>query len=291
MSKRGIHATRSQASEGHQLTYQSFMGISLGGAKSDRTCAAIVEYYPRQKKIFLARLYENLQSPKPDVSLDRELIKLIRSERTCHLVAINAPLDLPKCLRCKKKCPGIEGCREPEILWLWQSYRRRVGKTKNTKLFAPYIERCAELFLAYDLEESFHYSHALGANTAPLTARMYFLKRQMKEISFIETYPKLTLWRIGKSLKLADEKLLGYRHALKGEKLRSFILDALVATGFVFLYDQDRRILVNQVWCFEAFLSALTALFKHLNLCEPRPRNFPKEAGWIEYPRKGIFSS
>jgi hypothetical protein len=154
-----------------QLKHHRFIGISLGGGKTDKTSLSVIEYYPVQRKIFLSRLFDKIKT-EAEVSAD-----------------LHVPLQLPRCLICTLKCPGYEVCEEPEIQWMWKQYRAQAKKKSPPRLFTPYTERCVEQFLQTELEEPFHLQHALGANLAPLTARAQYLIRRM-DAPVLEVFPK-----------------------------------------------------------------------------------------------------
>jgi predicted nuclease with RNAse H fold len=225
-----------------------------------------------------------------EVSGDLQIVEGLESTaQPLEMVAFNAPLTAPKCVRCELKCPGFEVCTEPEIQWMWNHYRNRTKK-KNSKarLFTPYTERCAEQWLMTELEEDFQIQHGLGANMAPLFARARFLARRMK-VPVIEVNPKVSLWRIGQSLNVQKSHLRFHRHSVGGDEARAAILMALVKQNIAFLYEQDVRHMVQNGHAFDAFICALTAVLKTKGQCETRPKDFPKDEAWIDLPSTSII--
>src|SRR5690349_9817243 len=90
--------------------FHRFIGVSLGGGKTDKTCLSTLEYYPDQKKIFLSRLFDKIRT-EGEVSADAQIIRLIRQNPPpVESVTFDVPLQLPKCLICPHKCPGYEEC-------------------------------------------------------------------------------------------------------------------------------------------------------------------------------------
>ncbi|OFZ16948.1 MAG: hypothetical protein A2Z20_09565 [Bdellovibrionales bacterium RBG_16_40_8] len=223
-----------------------------------------------------------------DISSDLILFEEIvhRSLKTEYL-AYNVPLTLPKCMTCKLRCPGYETCKEEEILWMWENYRKRESEKSRHKLFTPYTERCVEQYLSGELEEAFQMQHAMGANLAPLTARAHFLNRRLN-LKTIEVYPKLSLWRIGRALNIQKSYLRFHKHQIGGLEMRQAIIKELVNHKTAFIYDQDIRLMVDNSHAFDAFICALTAVLKFTGQCEKRPRNFPADEGWIEIPKEVI---
>lgn len=263
-----------------------FSGLALGGGKTDKTCLALLEYYPQHNKIFLSHLYSRIKSEE-ELSADQQIYQLLSANKQLESLAIDTPLKLPKCLRCRLKCPGYEKCGESEIKWMWKFYREKNIRKRPAKLFTPYTERCAELYISSSLEEEFHPPHAVGSNMAPLTARALFLQRRLS-LPMMEVYPKLSLWRIGRALGIAMSHLRYHKHAIGGEESREAILDLLIKKNIAFIYEQDAKIMIEFSPAFDAFICALTGYLKFKGQTEPRPKAFPKSEAWIEYPKSII---
>lgn len=266
-------------------TYR-FAGVSLAGGKTDKTAVAVIDYFPTEKRIFLRTLRERVGGGEKlaDVQLHEILTE---EEKDLSFVCFDVPLQLPMCVRCELKCPGYEKCKEPEIKWMWQMHRRREKAKRPNKMFTPYTERSAEIYIAHELEEPFHPSHALGSNAAPLTARAYYLRRRL-HVPVIEAYPKLTLWRIGLALNIPKSYLRFHRHAVDSDEARHYILKTLIEKEIAFIYQQDLKVMVENSQAFDAFMCALTAFLKHRGQTEKPPQGFPKHEGWIEFPKQTI---
>lgn len=283
------------------LTVHRFAGVALGGGKTDRTAVAVLDFYPESPRIFLRALRDRLKGDG-EVSADETLIHFLTVEEVgLETVAFDAPLQLPKCIRCDLVCPGFEACRLPEIRWLWSEHEAREKKKRPNKVFTPYTERCAEVAIANHLEEPFHPPHALGANAAPLAARAHFLARRLTGKRFvnpakpeattpqlIEVYPKLSLWRIGRDLKVPKSHLRFHRHAVDSDEARHYFLKQLLDREIVFIYQQDLKTLIESPQAFDAFIGALTAFLKYRGQTVPRPAGFPRDEIWIEFPESEI---
>jgi len=287
MSKKRISTDRHSAGDwlSRSLKKFSFSGVALAGGKTDKTCLATVEFFPEQKKIFLRQISEKLKS-EGDISADLILHEELRKIKN-EIIAFNVPLTLPKCIRCKLKCPGYEQCEEDEIRWMWGHFRQAETKNRNIRLFTPYTERCVEQYLNIEFEEPFHVQHALGANQAPLTARAHFIIRRLKQ-KVIEVHPRLSLWRIGRALHIQKSYLKHHKHQVGGDDARQVILKELIRKEIAFIYEQDVRLMVENPNAFDAFLCALTAVLKYKGQCENKPKHFPKNEGWIEIPKESI---
>jgi Protein of unknown function (DUF429) len=269
-----------------RLDHSRFVGVSLGGGKTDKTSLAVLEFYPKQGKIFLSRLFDRIKSDE-QLSADGHVHRLIEQcPPPLVNVAFDVPLQWPKCIRCTLVCPGFEVCKEPEIIWMWRHAREQRSGKRPRRGFTPYTERCVEQYLQTELEEAFHLSHAVGANMAPLTARSHYLMRRLKNVEFVEVFPKLSLWRIGNMLHLPKSQLRLHRHWEGGEASRRLLLQKMVDRNLTFIYDQDAKVLVDSPQAFDAFLCGLTGLLSHLGRCEPRPPGFPDGESWIQIPKK-----
>ena len=162
----------------------------------------------------------------------------------------------------------------------------RAGEKKSPpRLFTPYTERCVEQYLASELEEPFHLSHALGSNVAPLTARAQFITRRFN-LPLVEVFPRLSLWRIGNALNMPKSQLRLYRHWEGGEESRRLVIQRMMDRNLAFIYDQDFRLLVESPHAFDSFICALTALLDFLGHTEARPKGFPRSESWLAIPKK-----
>lgn len=263
-----------------------FIGLALGGGKTDKTCLAVVEYFPEQNKIFLGRLFDRIKSDG-EISSDFQVHSLIAQfAGAVESVAFDVPITLPHCLRCELRCPGLEACTEESTQWMWKHWRAK-EKARPKKLFTPYTERCVEQYIESNLEEPFHVQHALGSNLAPLTARAQYLIRRLS-YPVIEVLPKVSLWRIGESLEVAKSHLRSHRHWDSGQGSREALLNKLMDRNLAFIYDQDIKVLTDNAHAFDAFLCAMTGLLSFQGRCEPRPRGFPKSEGWVQIPKKDL---
>lgn len=264
-----------------------FIGISLAGGKSDKACVAVLEYYPDNKKIFLSRLFEKIKSEEK-ISGDLKIHELLEQNiSSTHYVAFDTPWTLPNCLTCTKKCPGYENCHEPHIEWMWRHQDDKLKSKRPKKLFTPYTQRCVEMYLQTELEESFIMHHAMGANSAPLLARAAFIQRRLTS-ECIEVFPRLTMWRLGQSLNVMKSYLRGHRDAFGGDEARAQFLQSLSENNIAFIYNQDMKQMVENNHAFEAFLCGLTAFLKYRGLTVKKPKGFPTNEDWIEFPLENL---
>jgi hypothetical protein len=261
--------------------------VDLSGGKNDRTSVTVLDYYAEQKKLFLTHIYEHIQQ-EGDISSDQALFEIINDHtENLEYLCIDAPLKFPVCVRCELRCPGYENCKVKEVQWMWKQHRKRKEAKPRGRLFTPYTQRAAEIYVSLEAGENVNPMETLGANIAPLTARAHFLMRRLpKSLKTIEVYPKLTVIRVGKSLKLAKSHLAHYKHQVGGDESRQVILQELVKRDIVFIYQQDFLKLIENSHSFDAFIAAFTGFLKFQDQCEKPPKDFPLTDGWIEFPVK-----
>lgn len=265
-----------------------FIGVSLAGGKSDKACLAVLEYYPKNNKLFLSRLFEKIKSEEK-ISGDLKIHELIlQNKDTLKYVAFDVPSRFPSCLTCKLRCPGFENCHEPHIEWMWHHQNIERKKKRPKKLFTPYTQRCVELYLSTAYPEPFHLHHAMGANVAPLLARAQFIQRRISDVEYIEVFPKLVMWKLGGIFGLMKSQLRSHRAAFGGDESRSLFLQQLNEKDISFIYHQDAKSMIENSHAFEAFLCGLTAYLKFKNLTEVRPKNFPEYEDWVEFPKDSL---
>lgn len=274
------HADRSAA--------KKFLGLSLSGGKTDKASLALIEYYPEQKKVFLSRLFHSLK-PEDNVSADAKIIELIQQyEDVVEYMGVDNPWRPPTCFTdCNPACGGYEICKRPHIQWFRDHFKRTQAKKKPAKLFTPYTQRCVENFLLTELEEPFQVSHAMGANSAPLLARAIYFKIRTK-CDWMEIFPPLSVWRIGRILNIKKSDLRSYRKSAVGEACRKQILISLQEHDVVFLYKDDVNTMIQSVHAFDAFICAYTLYLKFTKQTEKRPVGFPDYEDWIEFPKEEI---
>lgn len=264
--------------------FHRFMGVSLSGGKTDKACVAIVEYYPEQKKVFLARLYEKVKGELPLISVDYKLHEILKQyEGQAELLAFDVPLSWPVCLDCQLKCPGYETCGEAELKWFRKFYDKINQKKKPARGFTPYTQRCVDTYLSFALEEKFDIQHAMGSNMAPLTARAHFLARRL-DIPKIEVNPRISIWRLGLQARVSKSHLRGHKHAVTGPDNRRSFLSHFADRSGVFVYQQDMKSMIENNHAFEAFICAYTAYLSFLGETEKRPDDFPASSSWVEFP-------
>jgi hypothetical protein len=276
-----------------------YLGLELSGAKNKKTALAALEFYPKEKKVFLLDIYEKIAGQESGESADVALLELInelRPEGNRKLsLGVNVPLELPPCLTActHKTCSPDSHCRLPAVKWMHEATKKaRRSRDRSVRVleFTPYTQRPIELWIRYNVlpklpePNRFEIDETLGGNRAPLTARMHFLKRHIREVNLQEVWPKLTVGILAHEFGINRRIVSGYRHLEEGIHAREVLLDTLVEKHGIFIYERDIRKLSQNLTSFDAFICAYTALLSDSGRCAKVPAGFPVSSGWIAYP-------
>lgn len=276
-----------------------YFGLDLAGAKNDRTTLSVLEYFPKEQKIFLLDVDERL-GPTDTLSADEVLLQTIQRHAMGNsVIGVNAPLELPPCLSCDRAtCTTHRKCSNPSLKWTIK-YLNKVQKSAlaqsahfpKVREFIPYTQRPVEVWLRYgvvprikgnlplDIDET------LGGTKGPLAARMFFLKKALKRHQLMEVFPKLSVLIWAKQFHVPTRSLQTFRQLELGQESRMDLLEAISDELGVFVYQKDLKILARSLPAFDSFIAALTALHADSGLCEAPPPGFPVKSGWIQYPQ------
>jgi hypothetical protein len=272
-----------------------YLGIDLAGAKNQKTALAVLEYYPKENKVFLLDIYEKIVPAEGHTS-DDALLELIEELKPgIARVGVNVPLDLPPCIPCSRKvCPLPTKCTVAEVKWMREITKRAVRADDpevRALEFTPYTQRPIELWVRYNVlpklpeTHRFEVDEALGGNKAPLTARMHYLKKHLTKVEFSEVWPKLSVAILAEQLGIQKRTITRYRQLEEGIHAREEIIEELARKHSLFIYERDVRKLAQNLASFDAFICAYTALLSDVELCTEMPAGFPPKAGWVRYPK------
>lgn len=263
-----------------------FVGISLGGGRGKTTAVARLEIaapeqadQPDQGQLILAEARTRwgqrgggevedangaaLEAPFRDDVLLRWFERWV-DEAT--VVACDAPLTLPPCVRCQLACPGIGACTVPVVAWMrrhGEALVIRTGRSDPGKpSVTPYTQRATELLLE---RATLQPREALGQGMGPLAARAAYLRRALSpklrlNENLLEVHPRATLIRM---FGPREERRTRHGSALQTWETRKDMLGQLAgarAGGLAF----DRvwpDLVVRNVHVFHAVVSAFTAYF------------------------------
>ncbi len=274
------------------MSQKRYLGLELSGAKNSKTSLSVLEYFPKEKKVFLLDVHLGIGADELHDS-DQVLIETLQdhAEGSSDVkIGVNVPLSLPPCIGCtRKSCPLPKNCTVPEVKWMRLFSERHSPKAKN---FTPYTQRPIELWLKQEVlakipeKLRFELDETLGGNKAPLSARMHFLQHHLQKFSFHEVLPKLTVALLMLKLKLNARTIRNYRQLEDGAYARQIILERMAEHLDIFIYDRDIKKLTHHLGAFDSFLCAYTVLLYDLNECAPASKHFPASSGWIHYPNE-----
>ncbi len=274
----------------HEKDLIRFLGLSLGGGKTDKASLAALDYYPQQRRLFLSKVIEKIK-PEDELSGDTLLVQdLLSLQSRAVSLHTDVPFRLPSCILCSLPCPGHEACQEPHIRWMWAYENDQRRKKRPRKVFTPYTQRCIDLYLQTEYDEPFQTQHALGSNAAPLLARAIFLKKRI-QMPWREVPTNAAVWRLGRGMQVMKSHLRSFRKSVGGEDARHAILEAFLERQTVFIYEQDRKILIRNHHAFEAFICSFVGFLEHKEAIEPRPANWPAYEDWPSIPKEDAIAA
>lgn len=271
-----------------------YLGLSLSGAKTDKTCLTVIDHYHRQDKAFVVDIFESIGSEE-DLTSDEVLLSTIheianefsdRHRNGIQVLGVDAPLTFPPCLAsCDEDCKGYEKCKRPVVRWMRAQYQKAKESKNKLKHFTPYGQRPVDLYFRYKFpDENLFQDETMGANLAPQAVRMNYLKRHLADVRLIEVWPKLVLHYLQKPLRLSRREITSYRNIEGGAGARQRILEHLSDKARLFIYDRDLKKFVANSDAFDSLICAWVALEADLGRVVKFPANLPLESGWIEVP-------
>ena len=290
------------------MNQKRYLGLELSGAKNAKTTLAVLEYYPREKKVFLLDIHSGICGDANHTS-DEVLIQTVQDHADAHAdlkMGVSAPLTLPPSILCTRKSCAANGCNCPEVKWMKNYFHRSQNATKKTTsknkaqkrdFFTPYTQRPVELWIRGEVMPKlppkirFELDETLGSNKAPLTARMHYLKPHFEKYQMNEVIPKLTVALLMPYLKISKKTIQEYRQLEEGAEARQIILEKMCENLDIFIYDRDLKKITQNINAFDAFICAYTVLLSDRNECVTPPRNFPTASGWVQIPKSPLLDS
>jgi len=191
----------------------TFVGVDLGGGKGKNTAVAQLERTGEGLRV----VYSNT-----DKGYDDLLIEFLRPLAGSAIVAIDAPLTLPSCVRCVEPvCPTLDRCEVPIVSW-FRTQANGALKPGTKPKYTPYTQRGSEVLLAE--EHQILPRETLGQGMGPLTARGQYLTRALRGVyqlneNLIEVYPKAPLVALGLGTP--------FKKHLRERETRARVLEAL----------------------------------------------------------------
>ena len=209
-----------------ERSFHTFLGVDLGGGKGKNTAVARLEVRPAASsdKAPQLEVVEVGTTHGKQPWYDDSLIEYLGLHAEGAVVAMDAPLVLPACVRCREEvCPGMTACVDPTIVWFRTAGAELIAQTAiadrdrivavpaNGKMSSyastppaskkptttPYTQRATEVILSR--RHGITPRETLGQGMGPLTARAAHLVRALgrfgyvRDRNLIEVYPKATL--------------------------------------------------------------------------------------------------
>jgi predicted RNase H-like nuclease len=181
--------------------FKRVVGIDLGGGKGKHTAVAVGEVTPAGLEI---QSY-GTRAPAGTPWYDAPLTAFLLEQPPQTLIAMDAPLGLPACIRCTVRvCPGYRACPDPVVQWmreqgeaLEKAHRHR--RSRHKPQITPYTQRVCEIRLR--CEDGIQPRETLGQGMGPLTARAAHLRRALagryvRDRDLLEVYPKATIHQL-----------------------------------------------------------------------------------------------
>ena len=284
--------------------FRTFLGVDLGGGKGKNTAVARLAL---GEDGTLEVLEVGTQAANKEPWYDEALIDYLGEHARDAVIAMDAPLSLPACVRCVEPvCPGMSVCEDPTIVWFRTAGAQLVAESavaerdriaavpagrpapgpppREKPRITPYTQRASEVVL--------HRRHGilpretLGQGMGPLTARAAHLVRALRRHGYvehrnlIEVYPKATIHRLW-----GDKVARKYKREVDTWQTRARVLESLRnevefsrASGFA------RENVLQNDHCFDAVICAYTAyLWARDSWVMPAEAVFRAD-GWIYAP-------
>jgi hypothetical protein len=135
---------------------ERYLGLELSGAKNNKTALSVLEYYPKEKKIFLLDIQDRISTPKAlesdfshsvtGLGSDDYLLHLLReTDEDLSILAVNVPLTLPPCFLTSR-------LEKQAVTWVHR-FSKKIAKDRkiHPPEFTPYTQRPVELWIRHQL--------------------------------------------------------------------------------------------------------------------------------------------
>ncbi len=231
-------------------SFRTFIGVDLGGGKGKKTAVAVLR---AEADGVVVEKYD-CGDGRP--WYDDRLIAFLKERALDAVVAIDAPLSLTACVRCRVPvCPGLTDCVDPTTVW----FRSRANGSSvpgKKPRYTPYTQLATEVVLHE--EDGILPRETLGQGMGPLTARAAHLVRALVpefrlNENLLEVYPKATIWKL-----LGEDTATSYkRHHSQATVRLGKILRELPGLSFGPGQWQERGVQNDHL--FDAVICAYTA--------------------------------
>ncbi len=267
-----------------ERSFARFLGVDLGGGRGKKTAVARLE---RVGEDNLEVVEVGTADGAGRAYHDGALLDALTTHAADAALAIDAPLTLPACIRCREPvCPTVAACVDPAVVWLRDvgaplvaaaaaaerdqiaavpsgrassTGTQAVSRSATRPLVTPYTQRATEVVL--------HRLHGivpretLGQSSGPLTARAAHLVRVLAGRGFelgrnlIEVDPKATITKLW-----GPRAARRYRREAGTWETRAAILESLRGqVEFARTSRLAREDCLRSDHCFDAVIAAYTA--------------------------------
>ncbi len=260
------------------MQFRTFLGVDLGGGKGKNTAVARLVVSEDGAAIEVRDYGTGRDGPW----FDEALVAYLIQHKEQALLAIDAPLTLPACVRCAvEACPGFAACVDPDVVW-FQARAALKKSTTHKPTYTPYTQRPTEVILHE--ERSILPRETLGQGMGPLTARAAHLRRALRphydlNRNLLEVYPKASITQLC-SARTAQK----YKRSAESPAARLQIWNELPDLRFAPGAWREDGLLNDHK--FDAVMCAYTAWLWAQGKCLPQaePSTTTIESGWIWIP-------
>jgi predicted nuclease with RNAse H fold len=239
--------------------FQSFLGVDLGGGKGKTTAVARLRWQDETLEVA-----EATTSVDGEPWHDEKLIEYLKLHAEGTVLAIDAPLTVTACVRCREPvCPGMGVCHDEAIVWFRTEGAALAASAdppeapRRRPLFTPYTQRATEVWI--HRRGGILPRETLGQGMGPLTARAAHLTRALRpqfvlNRNLLEVYPKATLQKLWGAAVARS-----YKREVDTWETRAGVLESLSQVVFGRSSRLARETVLSNDHCFDAVICAYTA--------------------------------
>lgn len=273
---------------------KTYAGIHLSGSNSHKTSVVVIEAQSLLKPMNIAGLYEKIGS-RGKLFSDERLVDILKLEGPFAEVCVDCPLSVPACVSCiRAVCPGVVNCEDVSVAYMMALTQKvkALGLRKKRPI-NPQSQRL------WDVVQQFQpndpnlqpLAPSFSANLAPLVVRARTLQRRLNAaipgLILQETSLPHAVLALSRFFNFNPAYAQQFRNFEDGRGVREEIFEKLIEEKWLQsdMDAQTQATVVGSVECFHAFMCAFVAVLKDLRLCEPKPKNFLPEEGWVYLPK------
>lgn len=266
--------------------FKKILGVALGGGRGKNTIVSCIDMTGLKPTVVMTGSRDSMSRPW----YDDVLVSYVMENPEETLLAVDAPLTIPGCVRCSQDiCTGLQDCPLPSVQWFLKfpklMERSSGGKDGTKPGFSPYTQRVCEKFL--ENEYGVELRESLGHSMGPLTARAQHLTRRWAygyklNENLLEVSPHATVM-----LAFGKNMAFDYRRGPAVWETRAFILEEC---GKWFDFAVWRESILQSRRRFKSVISAFTALLwlQQEWVLPEGMSEIAAQDGWIWVPANGL---